>query len=187
MKHACANTPASRFSLLPRVSWKHQSSDKKNPHSFQISKHESQYRYFCSWYATMWPSRVRTQQMIDHSVWSKIEGQGKSDVILLVLNCRLRGRCSRHLSNNRGKTPGKGKRFAFFRRRRSVRTFEPRVYSFHLCVLLDVQPGAVKLVPWRHWMHVAQVHPVREPISLHQAIILKVICNWELCVRVLKH
>ena len=36
-----------------------------------------------------------------------------------------------------------------------------------------VQPGAVKLVLWRHWMHAPELHAssdVREPISLHQAV-----------------
>ena len=39
--------------------------------------------------------------------------------------------------------------------------------------LIDQQPGAVKLVLWRHWMHLAELHAssVREPISLHQAVL----------------
>ena len=30
-----------------------------------------------------------------------------------------------------------------------------------------IQPGAVKLVLWRHWMHVTQVHPVTAENQLH--------------------
>ena len=35
-----------------------------------------------------------------------------------------------------------------------------------------IQSGAVKLVLWHHWMHVAQVHSsdAREPISLHHSV-----------------
>ena len=38
---------------------------------------------------------------------------------------------------------------------------------------LNVQPGAVKLVLWRHWVHLSFMPPVRDirvPIPLHQAV-----------------
>ena len=33
--------------------------------------------------------------------------------------------------------------------------------------MTHVQPGAVKLVLWRHWMHAAQVHPVTAENQFH--------------------
>ena len=43
----------------------------------------------------------------------------------------------------------------------------------------SVQPGAVKLVLWRHWLHEIQVHPAntREPMSLHQAVFPSVVTS----------
>ena len=34
---------------------------------------------------------------------------------------------------------------------------------------VHVQPGAVKLVLWHHWMHEIQVHPVT-PENMHQTV-----------------
>ena len=38
-----------------------------------------------------------------------------------------------------------------------------------------IQPGAVKLVPWRHWMHATQVHPVTAENQFHCTRLLDVV------------
>ena len=48
------------------------------------------------------------------------------------------------------------------------------------CILLCIEPGAVKLVLWRHWMHVAQVHPVTSENQFHCTILYYrcTVCIW---------
>ena len=45
------------------------------------------------------------------------------------------------------------------------------VCKFSVCGLERVQPGAVKLVLWRHWMHAAQVHSVTSENHFHYTIL----------------
>ena len=43
-------------------------------------------------------------------------------------------------------------------------------FHYHQCLFalwLHVQPGAVNLVLWRHWMHATQVHPVTAENQFH--------------------
>ena len=54
------------------------------------------------------------------------------------------------------------------------------VYA-RVCARMCIQPGAVKLVLWRHWMYVtaATAMTMGEPISLHHAVL--VLCNGWFC------